>query len=93
MNKSNNASNVPSRLLLYFEHLENGVAQKAFIREIRKRTGASRTAVKNWVMRGVIPASNADRKLIAEIMGFSELELWEGVEFPPRGGRNRKSDD
>lgn len=61
----------------YYNSLPDPVAPKSdFLREVSERCGVTITTVRNWCIYGMKPNSYKAVKVLEELTGISEEELW-----------------
>ena len=62
----------------YYNNLPARIAPKQdFVEEVAKRCGVTATTVKNWVLYGLHPQRYEHVKVLMELSGLTEEELWE----------------
>lgn len=61
----------------YYNSLPRVIQPKQeFMRKVVERTGVTETTVRNWVLYGIEPQKVEYKRVICEITGLSEEELW-----------------
>ena len=62
----------------YYNSLPEPTSPKTdFIREVAHRTGATETTVRNWCKYGMRPNKYEHVKVLVEITGIQEEDLWQ----------------
>ena len=62
----------------YYAALPSSVSEKKnFINEVIFRTGVTSNTVRNWVHYGMRPSNPEHIKVLVELTGIPEDELWE----------------
>lgn len=50
--------------------------KKEFVRLLMEKTGASHGSINNWVVRGGHPSNPEHVRILSEVTGIPENELW-----------------
>lgn len=77
MNKDFSIKNKKMTLKGYYESLPLRVAPRnTFLEKISERCGVSKQTVRNWCLYGIKPHSYEYVKVLVEVTGIKEEDLW-----------------
>lgn len=76
----NTSDNESKKMTLrgYYDSLPDSTHPKTeFVNDIARRAGVSTTTVRNWIAYGMKPNKHEHVKILSEVTGIPENELWD----------------